>query len=96
MSVQAMVAQADAEANGDPMQRESDEKRSPTETKESGYGADMKKQQCQGSRPVDLLLGGNSNSVFTHKNPRRIICRASPKLPATPTTNCKSCVISVG
>ena len=42
MRMQAMVAEADAPADRDPVKGERHEKSFPTETKESGKSADMK------------------------------------------------------
>ena len=52
MRVQSMVAEADAEADGQPMQRDGDEQVGPTEIEERNDGQNVKDHHHRGGDPV--------------------------------------------
>ena len=56
--VQPVVAHADPQSGGEPQEEQGDRQVRPTEHEERRDGADMQKDQYQGGRPVQGLLGG--------------------------------------
>jgi hypothetical protein len=69
MGEQAMIANADAQAAGEPPQKDGDSERGPTEV-EKGYDrADMKRQHEKRHRPVDWVFVAIDRYLVSHLSP---------------------------
>src|SRR4029079_3738234 len=61
-----MVAGANPETAGDPEHQNADAERPPTEIEQGGHCADVKQQQDNRDRPIDLIMAPSWQCIVFH------------------------------